>query len=80
MASTTRNYKREYKTYHGKPQQIKNRSLRNKARRIMKNELGKSAIKGKEIDHKKPLSKGGTNKRNNLRVVSRSTNRKKGGK
>ena len=28
--------------------------------------------------HKKPLSKGGSNKRKNLRVVSRSTNRKKG--
>ena len=33
---------------------------------------------GKEVDHKKPLSKGGSNKPKNLRVVSRKTNRKKG--
>ena len=30
--------------------------------------------------HKKPLSKGGSNKRKNLRVVSRTTNRKKAAK
>ena len=35
---------------------------------------------GKEIDHKKPLSKGGSNNKSNLRVVSRKTNRKKGSK
>ena len=35
---------------------------------------------GKEIDHKKPLSKGGGNGDKNLRVVDRETNRKKGTK
>ena len=30
---------------------------------------------GKDIDHKKPLSKGGTNAASNLRVVKPSTNR-----
>ena len=35
---------------------------------------------GKEVDHLVPLSKGGGNSRKNLRVVSRSTNRKKGAK
>ena len=39
---------------------------------------------GKDVDHKKPLSKGGSNGTSNLRVVSKSTNRsykrnKKGG-
>jgi 5-methylcytosine-specific restriction endonuclease McrA len=34
----------------------------------------------KEVDHRKPLSKGGTNARKNLRAVSRKTNRKKGAK
>ena len=33
--------------------------------------------KGKDIDHKKPLSKGGSNKRKNLRLVSKKTNRSK---
>ena len=30
---------------------------------------------GKDVDHKKPLSKGGSNKTSNARVVSASTNR-----
>jgi hypothetical protein len=30
-----RNYAKEYKTYHGKPEQIKRRDARNKARAIM---------------------------------------------
>jgi hypothetical protein len=30
---------------------------------------------GKDIDHKKPLSKGGTNAAGNLRLVSPTTNR-----
>jgi hypothetical protein len=29
---------------------------------------------GKDVDHKTPLSKGGTNAKSNLRVVDRSTN------
>ena len=32
-------------------------------------------VKGEDIDHKKPLSKGGTNKKSNLRSVSPSKNR-----
>jgi hypothetical protein len=30
-----RDYAKEYKTYHGKPEQIKRRDARNKARAIM---------------------------------------------
>lgn len=77
---TNRDYKKEYRQYHGKPEQIANRAKRNKARREMENELGKSALKGKEIDHKQPLSKGGSNARANLQVLSRTANRKKGNK
>ena len=75
-----RDYKKEYRDYHGKPEQIANRSKRNKARREMEREKGKSALKGKEVDHVIPLSKGGGNSRANLRVISRTTNRKKGNK
>ena len=32
-----RNYKKEYKNYHGKPEQIKRRDSRNATRRILKN-------------------------------------------
>ena len=69
-----RNYKKEYREYHGKPEQIDNRSKRNSARRKMNLKKGD----GKEVDHKRPLSKGGGNVKSNLRVVSRSKNRKKG--
>ena len=69
----TRNYKKEYKTFHGKPKQKINRALRNAARRNSGLKKGDK----REVDHKTPLSKGGTNTKNNLRTVSRTTNRKK---
>lgn len=69
-----RNYKKEYEEYHGKPNQRKNRSLRNQARRKV------DAKPGEEVDHKKPLSKGGSNAKSNLRKVSKAVNRKKGNK
>lgn len=69
-----RDYKHEYATYQGKPEQIKNRAMRNKARR----EAG--CGKGQEADHKRPLSKGGSNSRSNVRCVSRHANRVKGAK
>lgn len=69
-----RDYGKEYK-WHGTPEQIAKRSARNKARRMMEKELGKSALKGKDVDHKKPLSKGGSNSRSNLQVLSVRENR-----
>ena len=71
-----RNYKKEYSSFHSKPTQRKRRSERNKARR----KLGLKKGDPREVDHKKPLSKGGTNGRKNLRAVSRKTNRRKGSK
>ena len=71
-----RNYKEEYRKYHSKPIQKKRRAERNKARRMMGLKVGDP----REVDHKKPLSKGGSNSKRNLRVVSRKTNRKKGNK
>ena len=69
-----RDYAKEYKEYHSKPEQVKARSMRNQARRKMGLRVGDP----REVDHRKPLSQGGTNHGNNLRVVMRSTNRKKG--
>ena len=69
-----RNYKKEYEEYQGKPEQIHNRSLRNQARRKM----GLAKGDPREVDHKKPLSKGGSNAKSNLRAVSRTENRQKG--
>lgn len=74
MAKKKRDYKKEYRDFHGKPEQIKRRSMRNQARRKM------NAKPGQEVDHKRPLSKGGSNRKSNLRIVSRRVNRKKGSK
>ena len=76
LVAKERDYKKEYKDYHSKPEQKKNRAARNKARR----EMGLKVGDPREVDHKKPLSKGGSNAKSNLRVVSRTTNRKKGNK
>jgi len=57
------------------PARRKARSLGVTARRKMKKKLGASAIKGKDIDHIKPITKGGRNGTGNLRVMSKSKNR-----
>ena len=69
-----RDYKKEYREYHGKPSQIKARAQRNAARA----KLGLKVGDPREADHKNPISKGGSNRKDNLRAVSRATNRKKG--
>ena len=70
---TKRNYKKEYRTYHSKPKQIKNRAGRNKARAIVKKLRGLKAIKGKDIDHINGNPK--DNRIKNLRVRSSQLNR-----
>lgn len=74
---SSKNYVRDYKQeneYKKRPDQIRKRVLRNKARReAIKEGLVKKGD-GKEIDHRVPLSKGGSNERSNLRVVSASSN------
>lgn len=71
----TRDYKKEYDLYHSQPKQIANRVKRNSARAEMVKAGRASKGDGKDVDHKKPISKGGGNAKSNLRVVSKSTNR-----
>jgi hypothetical protein len=75
-----RDYKKEYKDFHGTKEQIKNRAKRNSARNEMAKEGKVKKHDGKEVDHKKLLSKNGSNGKKNLRVVSRHINRVKGAK
>lgn len=70
-----RNYKLEYELYHSRPEQRKNRSERTTARNQAIKEGRVSRGDGKDIDHVKPLSKGGSTARSNTRVVSQSNNR-----
>lgn len=67
--------KQHYKDYQGTPEQIANRSMRNKARREMKDKVGAVALKGKDVDHKQMIRDGGTNAPGNLRIQSVKKNR-----
>ena len=71
-----RNYKKEYARDHASPVSKKARAKRNGARR----RAGLRVGDGLEVDHVRPLSRGGTNARGNTRVVTRKVNRKKGAK
>ena len=74
MATKKRDYKKEYRDRTQK--QKNNRVVRDKARRS----LGLKPGDKREVDHIKPLSKGGSNGKKNIRAVSRTTNRRKGAK
>jgi hypothetical protein len=71
----TTNGKRDYKKElnwekSSKPGRVKDRAKRNAARREMGLKVGDS----RQVDHKRPLGKGGSNSKKNLRVVSAKTN------
>jgi len=70
-----RPYKKEYETYQGKPEQIKKRAKRNAARAELMKDGKVSKGDGKDVDHIKPLSKGGTGAKSNLRAEAASKNR-----
>jgi hypothetical protein len=68
-----RDYKKEYKNYHSKPEQIKRRASRNKARSLLSEKRGSSSLLGKDVNHKdrNPMN----NSMSNLNVQSKSVNR-----
>ncbi len=68
-----RDYKREYETYHSKPEQKKRRAGRNAARRKMAAAGKVRKGDGKDVDHKDRNPK--NNSKGNLRVQSKSKNR-----
>lgn len=71
----TRNYAKEYANYGGKPEQIKNRAERNAARAALEKKGVVRKGDGKDVDHRTPIVKGGTNAPSNLRAVPASQNR-----
>lgn len=73
---SSKGYKRDYvqERLTESPERKKARAARNRARaQLMKEGLVRKGD-GKEVDHRTPLSKGGSNSRGNLRVRSASAN------
>ncbi len=71
---SVRDYKKELAWEHkNKPNRVKDRAKRNTARR----QAGLDVGDPREADHKKPLSEGGSNKKSNIRVISKEANAKK---
>ena len=70
-----RNYRAEYDSYHGTEKQKEARAQRNAARREAEREGKVHKGDGKDVDHKTPIRKGGTNADNNTRVVDKEDNR-----
>lgn len=76
-----RDYKRE--ALLESPERKRFRRERNKARRRLLRqltekhgkEIAEKMLEGKDVDHKTPLSQGGSNKTSNLRIRNASKNR-----
>lgn len=73
MPRKVRDYVKE-KKYDNKPEVVARRNARKKARYQLEKEGLVHKNDGKHVDHKKPLSKGGSTKRSNLRVISAKKN------
>jgi hypothetical protein len=70
-----RDYRNEYDKYQGSEQQKKNRAKRNAARREMIRRGAAKKGDGKDVGHKKALSKGGGNTLMNLFMQGKTENR-----
>lgn len=75
MKNGKRDYKTENKKYNSRPANVKKRMARNNARSAMAKKGLVRKGDGKDVDHRVPLSKGGTNSTGNLRVRSQRSNR-----
>lgn len=75
--SRKRDYKKEYREYHGTEEQKANRAARGRARYKLEKDGAVSKGDGKEVDHKDGNPR--NNHPRNLQVMSRTANRRKGG-
>ncbi len=71
-----RDYAKEYRASR-RPDRRRDNILRKRARRLMIKKHGKAALRGKEVDHVKPLKAGGSNGLSNLKISGRAANRRK---
>ena len=76
MTNGKRDYKKELAWEHSKKKnRVKDRAQRNAARSAVKKKVGAAALKGKDVGHKKAVSKGGQNGLANLFVQNAGENR-----
>ena len=76
MKDGRRDYKRELDWEHEhKPSRVKDRASRNKARDMMIEDHRAFVGDGRDVGHKKALSKGGKTERNNLQMQNATNNR-----
>lgn len=75
-----RQYIRRLIIEHNKKKEQEERKRRNQNRRDFEKAGLVKAGDGKEIDHKVSIKNGGSDKKSNLKVVSKKENRKKAGK
>lgn len=71
----SRDYKKEYETYHKSPKQKRRRAQRNSARAKLEKEGAVKKGDGKSVDHKDHNT--ANSSRSNLQVLSRSANARK---
>jgi len=74
-APSGRKYSEYDRKYQARPEQVRKRVARNAARRMMIKKHGKSAMRGKDVDHKNGNAT--DNRKSNLQVISKSKNRAK---
>lgn len=74
MKNGKRDYAREYE-WIKKTGGVAKIAKRVKARREMVKKVGAAALRGKDVDHKQALSRGGSNNMSNLRAISSGSNR-----
>ncbi len=77
MTNGKRDYQAEkaWDHRHDGGKRLKDRAKRNAARAAVKKKVGAAAIKGKDVGHKKAVSKGGKNGLANLFLQSPAANR-----
>ena len=71
-----RDYKKEYREYHGTEEQKKRRAERNRDRKAAEKKHGKAALKGKEVDHQNAPRKGSL-AGSRTRIIPKTANRKR---
>jgi len=77
--ATGRDYTKELE-YQKRPEQVRNRVARNRARREMIKKHGKAALKGKDVGHTSMLAKSKNPDKVGYKIESRAKNRGKDNK